>query len=183
MGLSLASVSRTCCLYFPIPLAPSTFNRFACLVSVLPASQTLGRGSFGVVTLVQNRIDGRLYAIKRIHLSTNDQKSAHLQRILREVTSLSRLHHENVLRYFSCWIEGGAVIEEVDAASAVMHSTAMGANAALPLVAEEGEFIASDADEEANDEEYDEEDESDDGSDDRLEESNAQASEDWLENR
>lgn len=149
-------------------------------------SQTLGRGSFGVVTLVQNRIDGRLYAIKRIHLSTNDQKSAHLQRILREVTSLSRLHHENVLRYFSCWIEGGAVVEEVEAAApaaAVMHSTAMGANAALPLVAEEGEFIASDADEEETAEEYDDEDDSDDGSDDRREESNAQASEDWLENR
>ena len=132
---------------------------------------------------MQNRIDGRLYAIKRIHLSTSDQKSAHLQRILREVTSLSRLHHENVLRYFSCWIEGGAVIEEAEsAAAAVSHAKVSGANGALSLVAEEGEFIADDADEE-DDEEYDDDDESDEGHSDELEESNAQASEDWLENR
>jgi hypothetical protein len=37
---------------------------------------------------------------------------------LQEVTSLSRLQHENVLRYFGCWIEGG---EAVDANQADAH--------------------------------------------------------------
>jgi hypothetical protein len=40
----------------------------------------LGKGSFGTVMLVQNKIDGRYYAIKRIEIRGNDQ---HLQRILR----------------------------------------------------------------------------------------------------
>ena len=79
--------------------------------------KVLGKGSFGVVTLCQNKIDGRLYALKRIMLSHQAQD---LQKILREVTALSRLHHQHVLRYFACWIEGIQKDSEKNAESCVV---------------------------------------------------------------
>lgn len=45
---------------------------------------------------VKNKLDGRLYAIKRIPLNP---KSQHFnKKITREVKLLSRLNHENVVR-------------------------------------------------------------------------------------
>ena len=69
----------------------------------------LGKGSFGEVVKVRNRLDGRFYAIKKILIThawgQGKDKSARLNRILREVTTLSRLHHQYVLRYFQAFIE------------------------------------------------------------------------------
>jgi len=65
--------------------------------------QLLGRGGFGQVVKVKNRLDGRYYAIKKIKLDSNTSLS---RRILREVLTLSRLHHEHVVRYYQAWIEG-----------------------------------------------------------------------------
>uniref|UniRef100_A0A061SEW0 Eukaryotic translation initiation factor 2-alpha kinase 4 n=1 Tax=Tetraselmis sp. GSL018 TaxID=582737 RepID=A0A061SEW0_9CHLO len=63
----------------------------------------LGSGGFGVVMAAINRLDGRQYAVKRIPLPTS-QPSA-LARIMREVTTLSRLQHPGVVRYFQAWRE------------------------------------------------------------------------------
>ncbi|XP_033626734.1 eIF-2-alpha kinase GCN2-like isoform X1 [Asterias rubens] len=63
----------------------------------------LGKGGFGSVTKVLNKLDSNIYAIKRILLNP---KSRELNRkITREVKLLSRLHHENVVRYYNSWIE------------------------------------------------------------------------------
>ncbi|WAR18478.1 E2AK4-like protein [Mya arenaria] len=63
----------------------------------------LGKGGFGDVIKVKNTLDGRFYAIKRIPLNP---KSQHFKRkITREVKLLSRLNHENVVRYYNSWIE------------------------------------------------------------------------------
>lgn len=52
---------------------------------------------------VRNQLDGGVYAIKRILL---DPKSKQFnKRITREVKLLSRLNHENVVRYYNSWIE------------------------------------------------------------------------------
>lgn len=67
--------------------------------------QFLGRGAHGEVIKVRNRIDNRFYAIKRIRLDPLNVE--YNSRILREVTTLSRLHHERVVRYYQAWIEGG----------------------------------------------------------------------------
>eukprot|EP00058_Branchiostoma_floridae_P027964 XP_002613455.1 hypothetical protein BRAFLDRAFT_71943 [Branchiostoma floridae] len=54
----------------------------------------LGKGGFGDVIKVKNKLDGCMYAIKRIPL---DPKSkAFNRKITREVKLLSRLNHENV---------------------------------------------------------------------------------------
>ena len=63
----------------------------------------LGKGGFGEVFKVKNNLDSQIYAIKRIKL---DQKNKQLTRKLRrEVELLSRLNHENVVRYYNSWIE------------------------------------------------------------------------------
>lgn len=67
--------------------------------------QFLGKGAYGEVIKVRNRIDNRFYAIKRIRLDPSDVD--YNSKILREVITLSRLHHERVVRYFQAWIEGG----------------------------------------------------------------------------
>ena len=62
----------------------------------------LGRGGFAEVFRARNKVDGQLYAIKKINASS---KSA-LDPVLSEATVLSRLNHPNVVRYFASWIEG-----------------------------------------------------------------------------
>lgn len=57
-----------------------------------------GRGGFGAVMLCINKLDGRRYAIKKIRLRS--RSAATHSRILREVATLSRLQHQNVVRYY-----------------------------------------------------------------------------------
>ncbi|CAB5359519.1 unnamed protein product [Rhizophagus irregularis] len=63
----------------------------------------LGRGGFGEVVKARNKIDGRYYAIKKVLLNPNDIEKT--KKILREVTTLSRLHHQYVVRYYTTWFE------------------------------------------------------------------------------
>jgi serine/threonine protein kinase len=76
--------------------------------------QYLGSGAFGDVWKVRNRLDGIIYAIKKVRIGTfrdsehgrrmiaNDKT---VNRILREVTTLGRIHSPYVLRYHQAWIE------------------------------------------------------------------------------
>lgn len=70
----------------------------------------LGRGGYGKVVIAANKLDGTRYAIKKIHFS--GVSSARFTRILREVKSLARLDHPNIVRYNSAWIEDHSVIME-----------------------------------------------------------------------
>lgn len=64
--------------------------------------QLLGKGAFGAVIKVQNKLDGCYYAVKRIQVNP---ASRQFRRIKGEVTLLSRLNHENIVRYYNAWIE------------------------------------------------------------------------------
>lgn len=70
--------------------------------------QRLGKGGFGVVVAAVNRLDGRQYAIKKIPLMA--PSPAAYSRITREVATLSRLQHPNVVRGVSgralWWLRG-----------------------------------------------------------------------------
>lgn len=80
--------------YAPVP------SRLLCEFETL---QFLGSGGFGDVLKVRNKLDGNIYAIKRILL---DAKSRQLnKKITREVKLLSRLNHENIVRYYNSWLE------------------------------------------------------------------------------
>jgi hypothetical protein len=54
---------------------------------------------------VQNRVDGRLYAVKRISLAHSDIGN---EKVLREVKLLSRLEHPLIVRYYNAFIEEGS---------------------------------------------------------------------------
>lgn len=62
----------------------------------------LGAGGFGQVVKVRNKIDNRFYAIKKVALHPKNKDRI---KLLREVLTLSRLHHEHVVRYFTAWVE------------------------------------------------------------------------------
>ncbi|CAF0743751.1 unnamed protein product [Rotaria sordida] len=63
----------------------------------------IGRGGFGNVFKVQNKLDGCFYAVKQILLkSANKQVN---KKITREVKLLSKLNHQNIVRYYSTWTE------------------------------------------------------------------------------
>uniref|UniRef100_A0A8C5AX79 non-specific serine/threonine protein kinase n=1 Tax=Gadus morhua TaxID=8049 RepID=A0A8C5AX79_GADMO len=64
--------------------------------------QLLGKGAFGAVIKVKNKLDGCYYAVKRIQVNP---VSKQFRRIKGEVTLLSRLNHENIVRYYNAWIE------------------------------------------------------------------------------
>eukprot|EP00117_Sycon_ciliatum_P021410 scpid22400/ scgid0250/ Eukaryotic translation initiation factor 2-alpha kinase 4; GCN2-like protein len=65
--------------------------------------EMLGSGGFGDVFKVRNKLDGCAYAIKRIRLER--RHAPFNSKISREVKLLSRLNHENVVRYYNSWIE------------------------------------------------------------------------------
>ncbi|XP_032674850.1 eIF-2-alpha kinase GCN2 isoform X2 [Odontomachus brunneus] len=67
----------------------------------------LGKGAFGDVLKVKNKLDGGIYAIKRIEL--NPKKKQLNKKITREVKLLSRMNHENVVRYYNSWIESATL--------------------------------------------------------------------------
>lgn len=64
--------------------------------------QRLGRGGFGVVCQVRNKLDENEYAVKRIILPT---KKASAERVKREVRALAKLNHTNIVRYYNSWLE------------------------------------------------------------------------------
>lgn len=52
-------------------------------------------------------MDGCIYAIKRIKLNPKNKQLN--KKITREVKLLSRLNHENVVRYYNSWIESATL--------------------------------------------------------------------------
>ncbi|KAJ3017907.1 UNVERIFIED_CONTAM: Eukaryotic translation initiation factor 2-alpha kinase [Siphonaria sp. JEL0065] len=71
----------------------------------------LGKGGFGQVWCVKNKLDGMEYAVKRVKLKAKE--SGGVAKILREVKVQARLSHQNVVRYFSCWLEHAAPASKV----------------------------------------------------------------------
>lgn len=67
----------------------------------------LGKGAFGDVLKVRNKLDGGIYAIKRIELNPKNKQLN--KKITREVKLLSRMNHENVVRYYNSWIESATL--------------------------------------------------------------------------
>jgi len=68
----------------------------------------LGRGGGGEVVKVRNRLDRRIYAIKKILLESERATSGKVQnqKLRREVKTISRMTHKNIVRYYQAWVEG-----------------------------------------------------------------------------
>uniref|UniRef100_A0A336LN81 non-specific serine/threonine protein kinase n=1 Tax=Culicoides sonorensis TaxID=179676 RepID=A0A336LN81_CULSO len=78
----------------------------------------LGKGAYGDVLKVRNILDNRQYAIKRIPLPAKSKQL--FRKMTREVELLSRLNHENVVRYYNSWIE--SAIAQDDANRSLMEN-------------------------------------------------------------
>ncbi|CAG8919106.1 unnamed protein product [Penicillium salamii] len=61
----------------------------------------LGRGGYGQVVKARNKLDGRLYAVKKI----SQTSATALKDTLSETMLLSRLNHPYVVRYYTAWLE------------------------------------------------------------------------------
>jgi serine/threonine protein kinase len=64
--------------------------------------ELLGKGGQGEVWKVQHKLDRGYYAVKRIDLTKDMENS---NKIIREVKTVSRLIHKNIVRYYAAWIE------------------------------------------------------------------------------
>ncbi|VEU40406.1 unnamed protein product [Pseudo-nitzschia multistriata] len=83
--------------------------------------EVLGRGGGGEVVRVRNRLDRRIYAIKKIILESEKgtlarSGKAQNKKLRREVTTISRMMHKNIVRYYQAWVEGSSdgAVEEGD---------------------------------------------------------------------
>ncbi|KAL4624574.1 eukaryotic translation initiation factor 2-alpha kinase 1 [Arapaima gigas] len=63
----------------------------------------LGRGSYGKVFKVTNKLDGQNYAVKKILIKNVTREDC--MKVLREVKVLSSLHHANIVGYHTAWLE------------------------------------------------------------------------------
>ncbi len=80
---------------------------------VLQELRTLGKGGYGLVVAAVNRLDGRQYAVKKIRMPSAAPVA--YSRLMREVSTLARLQHPHVVRYFQ-------VTSQACSGSQVFHS-------------------------------------------------------------
>ena len=70
---------------------------------------------------MKNKLDGSIYAIKAIRLSSKNQQMD--KKMIREVKLLSKLNHENVVRYYTSWIERDSL--PIDVSSPLIDSVSL----------------------------------------------------------
>ena len=75
--------------------------------------QKIGEGGAGRVFKARHKIDRNIYAIKKVRLYREDEEEN--ERIKREVTVLSRLHNQHIVRYFQAWVEFVDDAREIEA--------------------------------------------------------------------
>ncbi|KAM7296757.1 eukaryotic translation initiation factor 2-alpha kinase 1 isoform X2 [Ixodes scapularis] len=79
--------------------------------------EEIAQGGFGIVCKAKKRMDGYVYAIKKIPFKYYDHKL--LKQILREVELLAQLSHPHVVAYKTAWIENMPVVTVTEGLSAV----------------------------------------------------------------
>ncbi|XP_066544979.1 eukaryotic translation initiation factor 2-alpha kinase 1 isoform X2 [Amia ocellicauda] len=63
----------------------------------------LGKGSYGKVFKVKNKLDGQQYAVKKILIKNVSRDDC--MKVLREVKVLAGLQHSNIVGYHTAWME------------------------------------------------------------------------------
>nr|XP_015215798.1 PREDICTED: eukaryotic translation initiation factor 2-alpha kinase 1 isoform X2 [Lepisosteus oculatus] len=63
----------------------------------------LGKGSYGKVFKVKNKLDGQYYAVKKILIKKATRNDC--MKVLREVKVLAGLQHANIVGYHTAWME------------------------------------------------------------------------------
>ena len=109
----------------PAALVPPTSpDEFA---SAFSEVREVGRGRFGAAILVRHVASGGEYILRRTQFGSKGQLTA--AAVGTEADALARMHHENIVRYYNAWMEGGGSRAQSRAASAI--GIGMAANGAL----------------------------------------------------
>lgn len=77
-------------------------RKFSRIENDFDTIELLGKGKFGKVYKVRDRLDEKFYALKRINLTTNNREN---MKTIREAKFLARLEHENIVRYYHSWTD------------------------------------------------------------------------------
>ncbi|XP_038664788.1 interferon-induced, double-stranded RNA-activated protein kinase-like [Scyliorhinus canicula] len=78
---------------------PSKFKRRS--LRSFDEIQRIGKGSFGSVYEVKHKIDNHTYAVKCVQMTKDmDEKT-----ITKEARTLAKFSHQNIIRYYSSWID------------------------------------------------------------------------------
>lgn len=81
------------------PLSFSRYNRD------FIQKHLLASGSFGEVFHATNKLDHCDYAVKRVAFSARGYDTNQVELVIREVQCLAKMGHENVVRYYTSWLE------------------------------------------------------------------------------
>lgn len=100
-----------------MPLITAAYNAMLPARYAMDFSEVkmLGRGGYGTVYQAVNHVDGQNYAVKKIPLSQKrlqklgDGGLKELDSILKEIRTMARLEHVNVVRYYGAWAEHPSV--------------------------------------------------------------------------
>jgi len=65
----------------------------------------IASGGFGQVFQATNKFDNCDYAIKRVVFSSTNSDTKQIDMVIREIKCLAQLGHENVIRYYTSWLE------------------------------------------------------------------------------
>lgn len=69
--------------------------------------ELLGKGGFAEVYLARYIVDGNIYAIKKVPVTVKENEDLKKHRAYREIEAMTKLNHQNIVRYMTCWIEKG----------------------------------------------------------------------------
>ena len=73
-------------------------NSFTNIVSI-------GNGSYGQVYKAMHKLEGFYYAIKKIDIKLKANENLRNNTVFREVGTMLNLHHKNIVRFITCWVE------------------------------------------------------------------------------
>ena len=84
----------------PLPNVGSRLSDFKIL-------KELGKGSYGTVYTVRSNIDDNVYVMKKMEL--NNLKEKQQKECYREVSILKKVSHQNIIKYYSSFLDGGVL--------------------------------------------------------------------------
>jgi hypothetical protein len=67
--------------------------------------EKIGQGGFGSVFKAKHKIDDSMYAIKMIKLKVAQSQNLMEYKEIKEVRTMMKLNHKNVVRYYTCWFQ------------------------------------------------------------------------------
>ncbi|NXY29725.1 E2AK1 kinase, partial [Pomatorhinus ruficollis] len=100
----LNGVSSVTCLWQPLQEKEILFEaQTSRYLNEFEEVARLGRGGYGKVYKVRNKLDGQFYAIKKIKIKKATRRDC--MKVLREVKVLAGLQHPNIVGYHTAWME------------------------------------------------------------------------------